>query len=255
MSLFQQCDNQDRFYRPSSGLSAEQPCPRPTGLNAPRAASRGNLWVLLAIWLLYAGLALSIDESRMIQAARSLGGPALSGLLAWQKMHNATAAAGESVKLSTVNSFFNQRIRFSDDVSVWGQTDYWATPMETLFKGAGDCEDFAIAKYFTLLALGVPPARLRLTYVRAAMNREGATVFLPHMVLAYYAQPGGEPLVLDNLVDTIQPASARPDLRPVFSFNTEGLWEQMGSTLSTVSLDRLSRWRDLLQRVSQEGFR
>lgn len=110
MSLFQQCDNQGRFYRPSSGLAAEQPCPHPTSLNALRAPSRGHLWALLALWLLYAGLALSIDESRMIQAARSLGGPALSGLLAWQKMHNATAGAGESVKLSTVNSFFNQRI-------------------------------------------------------------------------------------------------------------------------------------------------
>lgn len=249
MPAFQQCDNKGLFSGPYRDL-AQKPA-RPSALRRPCAWLRA-LW---PIGLLCAGLALSIDESRMIQAARSLGGPALSGLVAWQKMHNAAARADETAKLSAVNGFFNQRIRFSDDVAVWGQADYWATPLETLSKGAGDCEDYAIAKYFSLLALGIPPARLRLTYVRAAMPRDGATVFVPHMVLAYYAKPGGEPLVLDNLVDAIQPASARPDLRPVFSFNTEGLWEQVGSTASTVSLDRLSRWRDLLQRVGNEGFR
>jgi hypothetical protein len=75
------------------------------------------------------------------------------------------------------------------------------------------------------------------------------------MVLAYYPQPGKEPVVLDNLVEAIQSASARTDLRPVFSFTSEGLWEQTGSNTSSVSLDRLSRWRDLLQRAGSEGFR
>jgi len=212
------------------------------------------LAIQMALCMLFAGVALSLDESRMLQTARALGAPAVEGLIAWQKMHNAASRAPENAKISVVNRFFNQRTRFVDDMVVWGQTDYWATPLETLYKGAGDCEDYAIAKYFTLLALGVPPARLRLIYVRAAMNRDGAVTFIPHMVLAYYPAPGKEPLVLDNLIDVIQPASARPDLRPVFSFNTEGLWEQMGGTASTVPLDRLSRWRDLLQRVSQEGF-
>ncbi len=205
--------------------------------------------------MLIAGLALSVDETRMLQVARTLGPTAVEGLLAWQKMHNAAGAVPESAKITAVNRFFNQRIQFVDDVVVWGQNDYWATPLETLHKGAGDCEDYAIAKYFTLLALGIPPAKLRLTYVRAAMNRDGSITFIPHMVLAYYPMPGKEPLVLDNLIEAIHPASARADLRPVFSFNTEGLWEQMSSNASSVPLDRLSRWRDLLQRVGSEGFR
>jgi predicted transglutaminase-like cysteine proteinase len=214
-------------------------------------------WLVLhaLLFLLSGGVALSIDESRMLQAARSLGAPAVEGLVAWQKMHNAAGGTPEAARITVVNRFFNQRIRFVDDTIVWGQTDYWATPLETLFKGAGDCEDYAIAKYFTLLALGIPPSRLRLIYVRAAMNRGGEIAFIPHMVLAYYPQPGKEPLVLDNLVESIQPASARPDLRPVFSFNTEGLWEQIGGTASTVPLDRLSPWRDLVQRAHNEGFR
>lgn len=214
----------------------------------------GRRLAFIGLLILTAGLALSFDESRMLQVARSLGPPAVEGLVAWQKMHNAAAATPEASRVNTVNRFFNQRIRYVDDVVVWGQTDYWATPLQTLSKGAGDCEDYAVAKYFTLLALGVPPGRLRLTYVRAAMNRDDRITFIPHMVLAYYPPGGREPLVLDSLVDTIQPASARPDLRPVFSFNSEGLWEQMGSTVSAVPLDRLSPWRDLLQRVRMEGF-
>jgi predicted transglutaminase-like cysteine proteinase len=248
MLLCQQCDKQAPFLAPYRVL------PTP-GSNDSGLIRRHMRLIPIMLLMLLAGMALSIDESRMLRVARSLGPPAVEGMLAWQKMHNAAAPLPESAKVTAVNRFFNQRIRFIDDVVVWGQPDYWATPLETLYKGAGDCEDYAIAKYFTLLALDIPPSRLRLTYVRAAMNREGEVTFVPHMVLTYYPQPGKEPLVLDNLIETIQPASARSDLRPVFSFNSEGLWEQMGNNASTVSLDRLSRWRDLLQRVGSEGFR
>lgn len=248
MHLCQQCDKPALFPQPGRRV--------PQRVGALRRHPWHRWLVLHALlFLLFGGVALSIDELRMLQAARSLGAPAVEGLVAWQKMHNAAGGTPEAARITVVNRFFNQRIRFVDDTIVWGQNDYWATPLETLFKGAGDCEDYAIAKYFTLLALGIPPARLRLIYVRAAMNRGGEIAFIPHMVLAYYPQPGKEPLVLDNLVESIQPASARPDLRPVFSFNTEGLWEQVGNTASTVPLDRLSPWRDLVQRVHSEGFR
>jgi len=266
MVLCQQCDKQGPSPDPNRGFSRRSKSgsdPLPPVLVEVAASTadarhgsfrRSGLPVLLTLLLLFAGAAFSIDDSRMLQAARTLGAPAIEGLIAWQKMHNAAGTAPEAAKITTVNQFFNQRIRFVDDSAVWGQNDYWATPLETLYKGAGDCEDFAIAKYFTLLALNIPPAKLRLTYVRAAMNRGGETTFVPHMVLAYYPQLGKEPLVLDNLVESIQPASTRPDLRPVFSFNTEGLWEQTGGTTSAVPLERLSRWRDLLQRASREGF-
>jgi predicted transglutaminase-like cysteine proteinase len=135
--------------------------------------------IQIAMFMLIASVAISLDETRMLQTARALGTPAVEGLIAWQKMHNAAGSKPEITKISVVNNFFNQRTRFVDDVVAWGQPDYWATPLETLFKGAGDCEDYAIAKYFTLLALGIPPARLRLIYVRAAMTRDGAVTFIP----------------------------------------------------------------------------
>jgi predicted transglutaminase-like cysteine proteinase len=212
------------------------------------------LLVLLAS-LLFTGLVLSFDQLRMVQAARSYGPAAVQGVAAWQEMFQIARAKAESGRLTTVNDFFNSRIRFADDIIVWQQNDYWATPLETFAKGAGDCEDFAIAKYLTLLASGIPAKRLRLVYVRAVTRGvDGATKLVPHMVLAYYPKADSEPLILDNLINEIQPASSRSDLRPLFSFNTEGIWEQVGSKSSTVSLDRLSRWRDLLARASREGF-
>jgi predicted transglutaminase-like cysteine proteinase len=159
-------------------------------------------------------------------------------------------------KLRRVNEFFNRRIRFADDREVWGQGDYWATPMETLAKGQGDCEDFTIGKYFTLLAAGIPDEQLRLVYVKARIGGSGSSIQQAHMVLAYYSAPDAEPLVLDNLITEIRPASRRPDLTPVFSFNSQGIWAgAMGGTApSAGGIGRLSRWQDLLQRARREGF-
>ena len=115
-------------------------------------------------------------------------------------------------KLSLVNTFFN-KTDFKSDISHWGKEDYWASPVELLSTNAGDCEDYSIAKYFTLMAMGVPVENLRITYVKAVKLNQA------HMVLAYYAAPNEEPLILDNMTDEILPASERTDLVPVYSFN------------------------------------
>ena len=159
----------------------------------------------------------------------------------------------DSVRLREVNQFFNKRIRFADDMEVWHQVDYWATPLETMSRAAGDCEDFTIAKYFTLRELGMAADKLRLTYVKAHIGAAGSPVTQAHMVLAYYATPVSEPLILDNLIGTIRPASQRPDLTPVFSFNTDSIWAA-GSTSPNGSADRMTRWRQLLDKMHSEGF-
>jgi len=190
----------------------------------------------------------------------------VAGLLLWGGTAQASDAAvqplwllldgvqaqDELSRLRTIHLFFNRRIRFATDEVAWGQVDYWASPLETLRRGAGDCEDFAIAKYFSLLAAGVPAARLRLVYVRARLD-EGP--LQPHMVLAYYAAPGADPLVLDNLQDDIVPASRRDDLRPVFSFNSEGLWQGVGAVSAGDPALRLTRWREVMVKARAEGFR
>jgi len=176
-----------------------------------------------------------------------------SRFAAWTDLIGAAKPRPVAERLARVNDFFNQRVRFVDDIDLYGQGDYWATPMETLARAAGDCEDFAIAKYYTLLQLGIPVDRLRLTYVRARLSSPGGPLSQAHMVLAYYASPDAEPLVLDNLVTQILPASRRPDLTPVFNFNSERIY-QAGPRGASTGVNQLSRWDDLLRRARDEGF-
>lgn len=187
-------------------------------------------------------------------AAQRYGQQAEARLAAWRATLAEARSASVERQLVLVNSFFNRQIRFDDDLTIWGERDYWASPLETLGRGAGDCEDFTIAKYASLRLLGVPNERLRLIYVRARLGGP-AGVDQAHMVLGYYPAPAAEPLILDNLIDEIRPASRRPDLFPVFSFNSEGLWVGDAASSSADPTARLSRWRAVLERMRDEGLR
>ncbi len=153
-------------------------------------------------------------------------------------------------RVRRVNQFFNQRVEWRDDALVWDKVDYWASPMEMFDKGAGDCEDLAMGKYFALRGMGVAPASLRLVYVKAQFEGRSQA----HMVLAWYPKPDGEPYILDNLNPELLPASKRGDLQPVFSFNAEGLWQGVGAQGAGNPLARLGIWRDALERAQAEGF-
>lgn len=197
------------------------------------------------------------DFDRLEQQLTARFGPARVSLLRdWQKVLAESAPASEKTKLAKINDFINRRIRFDDDSSVWNQSDYWATPLETIGQNSGDCEDFAIIKYYSLKAAGVPPAKLRLVYVKARLNGPAGPYLQAHMVLAYYPTPNAEPLVLDNLVPEIQPASQRGDLQPVFSFNSDAIWSGVAGNAAKGAggTGQLSRWTDLLQRAHNEGF-
>ena len=167
-------------------------------------------------------------------------------LLAWQELINSANGIGEHEKLGKVNDFFN-RIQFVSDALMWKQEDYWATPVEFLVKDGGDCEDFSIAKYFTLKKMGVDESKLNMTYVKALELNQA------HMVVTYYATPESEPLVLDNLKPDILSASKRTDLLPVFSFNGSGLWlaKERSRGRRVGNSDRYKRWMDLLQRMPE----
>lgn len=156
-------------------------------------------------------------------------------------------------KLKQINDLVNQKVRFDEDINIWDKSDYWATPLETLGRETGDCEDFAIAKYFFLRQL-ISEDKLRLTYVKALIGGPYSKIIQAHMVLSYYAEPNAEPLILDNLISEVRGASRRTDLSPVFSFNSEGLWVGNSTTSRGNSTTHLSRWRDLLIRARNEGF-
>src|SRR4030095_3727354 len=94
------------------------------------------------------------DVERMTQAAQRLGPQAVQGVRALQPVLASLEKADDGARLDAVNRFFKRRIVFADDAQGWHTDDYWASPLETLQQGAGDCEDYAIAKYFSLLAGG-----------------------------------------------------------------------------------------------------
>lgn len=193
------------------------------------------------------------DKMQSLALSR-YGQPAADTVAAWRRMLEESKAQSEDDKLKTVNNFFNRRIRYATDQEVWGVNDYWASPLEFMGKGAGDCEDYAIAKYMSLLILGVPNEKLRMIYVRARFGGPNSTNSEAHMVLGYYAEPTGEPLILDSLVSGIRPAASRTDLMPIFSFNTQGLWVQGATQSAADPTARLSQWRAVLDRMRQEGI-
>jgi predicted transglutaminase-like cysteine proteinase len=169
----------------------------------------------------------------------------------WSKLLARTDLPDDMSKVEVVNRFFN-KMRFIDDIKHWGVNDYWATPIEFLGSNGGDCEDFSIAKYFTLRYLGVPEEKLRMVYVKALKLNQA------HMVVAYLPTPDAEPLILDNLVPTVRKASTRRDLKPVYSFNGDGLWlakeRGLGKTPAGKA-DKLSLWTQLQRRLQSTDWR
>lgn len=206
--------------------------------------------LLLAIFLIVPPLvrALAINEHQARQTAQQkYGASGVQNLDRWFGILSTLQNLPPDQQLKEINNFWNRIALAGEDKQIWGVEDYWATPLETLGRGRADCEDYVIGKYFSLIHLGVSADKLRLIYVRAQVG--GASI--AHMVLGYYSTPDAEPLLLDNLTGLIRPASQRPDLTPVFSFNSQGVF--VGNQAQS-SIDRISRWRGLLDKMRNEGF-
>jgi predicted transglutaminase-like cysteine proteinase len=215
---------------------------------------RWSSWLLLSALL--GGLLLGVqvgrafDSARVLSTAQRMGSPVLARAQLLMQTITDAARQREEDRLARINDFFNEQVLYRDDTETWGVIDHWASPLETLSKGQGDCEDYAIGKYFSLIAAGVPSAKMRMVYVRAQV----ASGIQAHMVLAYYPYANAEPLILDNLVADIRSASSRPDLAPVFSFNAEGLWQGVSGASAGDPTARLSKWRDVIGKARAEGW-
>ncbi len=192
-----------------------------------------------------------INRPKTIDALQKrYGDRAALRVSAWFNIMDQASGIDEKQQLERVNRFFNL-FNFVDDIKLWGKSNYWATPMEFIGVNGGDCEDFSIAKYFTLLQLGIPEDKMRITMVKAN------TLNQYHMVLAYYETPGSIPLILDNLNKQIKPATMRTDLIPVYSFNGKQLWlnKEKGRGVLAGSATRLKKWNDLNQRLGVNRLR
>jgi predicted transglutaminase-like cysteine proteinase len=144
------------------------------GVGLWRALHRPRL--VLAVLGLSLLLLASQSQADLVDFSRNLlswaeqrwGAGAPSRMLTWQRLVRDAQAQVAANRidapqlLTRSNDFFNQ-IPYMTDLRHWGADDYWATPVESLGSLGADCEDYAVAKYLTLKALGVPIDRLRIT--------------------------------------------------------------------------------------------
>lgn len=211
---------------------------------------------MLAIWLalLLSVLAYAVDElewqALFAKVSVHYGERAEKRVRAWHALQQQGPAATELETLQRVNRFFNQMI-WIEDSKLWSEADYWATPIEFLGANGGDCEDYSIAKYLTLTALGIDEQKLRIAYVKSLTYDQF------HMVVTYYPSPSSVPLVLDNIDGEIKPANQRRDLTPIYSFNGRNLWlnKERNQGVLAGSADRLNRWNDLRSRYRIQTLR
>ena len=187
----------------------------------------------------------NISEQQLSAIENKYGSNAKKRVELWDSMLESSKNESVLNKIKNVNDFFN-RITYKTDQSHWKKKDYWATPFEFMGTGAGDCEDYAIAKYFSLVKLGIPEDKLRITYV--TYKGRNSKFDQAHMVLTYYHTPTAIPVVLDNIDKTLQLATKRDDLTPIYSFNALGLWQAKNKGEAKVGDNNLKSWKDLMSR-------
>lgn len=209
------------------------------------------LFLLLLAYTITAAPSFSVimSDAQINKLGQKYGEMAKRRLRSWQNLMTEIKDFDDDEKLHRVNQFFNQ-LTFVDDLTHWHKSDYWASPVEFLITNGGDCEDFSIAKYYTLIQVGVPIEKLSIAYVKALELNQA------HMVLTYYSTPKSTPLILDNLIPEIKPANRRPDLQHVYSFNGDNLWLSKKGRRSTLvgTSDQLKPWVQLQSRIENQGF-
>lgn len=126
------------------------------------------------------------------------------------------AGRGPIEQLEAINRYVNSRVKFIDDIRQYGVADHWTTAADTLRRGRGDCEDYAIAKLQLLRRAGFAEKDLYLVILRDALRRAD------HAVLVARAE--GRLLVLDNGTDRLIDSYEMPDYRPIVTFSGSRAW-------------------------------
>ena len=202
---------------------------------------------LLSILFLQNLFSSNFSKETVSHIKEKYGTKAVKRLNSWNKMLEKAKKAKTIKKLKYVNDYFNN-IKYIRDIKHWNQNDYWASPLEFFGTAGGDCEDYAIAKYFALLKVGIPQKKLRIAYVKLLRKR---TKFEEaHMVLTYYHKVNATPIVLDNVNKRLQLATKRKDLKLIYSFNADGLYKAKNKGKSQkVGKNKLVKWKSLIDKI------
>ena len=155
------------------------------------------------------------------------------------------------MRAAFVNIAINHSVAYAPDSPSGPAGDEWSTPFETLARGAGDCEDLAIAKFYLLIASGAPREGVRLLY---AIYRwpDPAARPQPHLVTVA-GWPLADPCVLDCINPLLVPLSRRDDLEPLFSFDQLGIWAGAGAVPHTGRQRRIERWQATQARTLRQA--
>ena len=211
-----------------------------------------SLIFLGALFLTIESNAMSADESalkRRLPSTSKLNTiQARSRIKHWQAFVEGVRHKSNSDKIQSVNAYFNT-MRYVEDENLWQESDYWSTPLQMLAAGAGDCEDFAIGKYYTLKMLGISEDQLRITYVWNYDDQSGQRQ--PHMILTYTDSKNSAPLVLDIINNDIRPLIQHKEMEPVYGLNSEGLWfvGEDAREIAAGTPDQMPQWRKLIKEM------
>lgn len=225
-------------------------CLRVGRLCVPHQLNQKILHLLVLTSLALHNLAYAFQQQEILPAESQLNNIHTDSETAkrfhkWSALMDRAPHLSDTEKLAAVNNFFNQ-MAWVEDQTLWGEDDYWATPIESLLSNAGDCEDFSIAKYFTLLKMGIAEEKLRISYVLLRKENQA------HMVLSYYPDAQDDPLILDNLNSRIMKSSERDDFQPVYHINSMGIWHQSRPNEILGSAKNIKKWRKMLIRLRDD---
>lgn len=141
-------------------------------------------------------------------------------IAAWEnEVRNLEKLNSDLAKIAAVNKFFNQTIKYKADKDVWGKSDYWATIDETMKKGEGDCDDYAIAKYLTLREMGFAERDMRVVVLKDKAVNEIHAVLSVRLDGKYY--------ILDNQFSDLHTDYEITYYEPIYSINQSNWWKHV----------------------------
>jgi len=208
-----------------------------------------NIKILLLLLFLFKSVNASSYPSftnhELSNIQKKFGSIAKNRVVDYTETMNTIKHYPKKKQLIRVNFYLNQLLPQVDLLNQ-NQIDYWETPKEFLIRGYGDCEDYAIIKYFTLLKLGFSHDKLFLTTVYEKYTGQ------LHMVLSYFESKNKPPLILDNLSFRILDIKQRNDLKVDKFINSDGVYKlSRYNNLIKVSNEH-KKFKGLMKRIKKE---
>ncbi len=166
-------------------------------------------------------------------------------ILDYDRTINSFQKLPQKKQLIKVNIYLNQLLPQVDMLNQQ-TTDHWETPKEFLACGYGDCEDYAIIKYFTLIKLGFKKEKLFITTVYEKYTGSY------HMVLSYFKSKNKPPLILDNLSFRVLDLKTREDLKVDIFMNENGSYKLSKYNKLVKTGKSPAKFLDLMKRVKAD---